>query len=231
MKILVLPGMDGTGKLLGDFVKQLEVTHETTAINYPNDTSLSYTELCDLVRQDCPKNEDYILIAESFSGPIATYIARKAALNLKAVILVASFIQRPIQLPSFSYKILDKLPIFSPKMIRLARPFTFGKCGSAAHQAQLLKAIQHVSKDVMLSRIRQIMHVDVRDEFSNIKIPLLYIRPQSDKLVRPKMADIMKKLNPNLTIVDVEGPHFILQTHPEKCAYFVKRFLRDLNAP
>ncbi|MEZ5497538.1 MAG: hypothetical protein R3F25_12065 [Gammaproteobacteria bacterium] len=64
---------------------------------YPTQEKLTYEELTVYVTTQLPE-EDYILVAESFSGPIAYQIAKKYSQNLKAAVFIATFLTSPNRL-------------------------------------------------------------------------------------------------------------------------------------
>lgn len=75
MRCIVLPSMDGTGELLSDFVAAMAPAFDTEVVAYPRDRILGYDELVARVRPQLPTDEPYLLIGESFSGPIAIRLA------------------------------------------------------------------------------------------------------------------------------------------------------------
>ncbi len=104
-KLFLLPGMDGTGTLFGPFVEALPEGFKGMPVAYPVDRPLSYSELAELVRKRLPVSESFVLLAESFSTPIAIQIAAENPPGLKAVILVAGFATSPtlsLDAPPFS---------------------------------------------------------------------------------------------------------------------------------
>src|SRR5512147_2728475 len=72
--LLLLPGLDGTGELFAAFVAALR-EHEVRIITYPHDRALGYPALEEFVREKLPRDQDYFLLAESFSGPVGISIA------------------------------------------------------------------------------------------------------------------------------------------------------------
>jgi pimeloyl-ACP methyl ester carboxylesterase len=52
------------------------------------------------VKWEVPAGEDYVLLAESFSGPVAIEIAAIHPTNLKALVLSATFVFKPSLFPS-----------------------------------------------------------------------------------------------------------------------------------
>src|SRR3981081_958267 len=97
-RLLVLPGMDGTGQLLQPFVEAIGARARCTICAYPTHTALDYDQLTKLVEQSVPRNEPWVILAESFSGPIAVKIAAANPRGLKGVILCASFVKNPLPL-------------------------------------------------------------------------------------------------------------------------------------
>ena len=75
MKLILLSGLDGTGKLFAPFVASFPKNIETQIIAYPIDKVLSYEALIAFVVTRLPKEEEFVLLAESFSGYIAYRIA------------------------------------------------------------------------------------------------------------------------------------------------------------
>lgn len=229
MHIVVLPGLDGTGKMLVGFVKTLAVKYSVEVINYPVNKILSYSELAELVSGKLPKDKPYVIIAESFSGPIAVKISAQAPKHLKGVLFVASFIKNPTVLPKQLGALPKRLPLKSSTLLRLAKPFTFGKWASKDLEKLLISAVKHVSHEVIANRLKEVMAVDERVKFRSIKLPMLYIRPMTDRLVSKTASLEMHLLNKNIHIEEIEGPHFILQTHKNICVEKISHFLQSIN--
>jgi pimeloyl-[acyl-carrier protein] methyl ester esterase len=61
-KLVLLPGLDGTGALFKDFVEALSGSVETEVVRYPTDVFLSYTELMSYVRAVIPISGPYLLL-------------------------------------------------------------------------------------------------------------------------------------------------------------------------
>src|SRR5882724_3945896 len=85
--LVLLPGLDGTGKLFADFIKVLGSRVSTMVVAYPSDHPLGYDELEELVRSALPQNRSFVVLGESFSGPIAIRIAAHWLTNFRGLIL------------------------------------------------------------------------------------------------------------------------------------------------
>lgn len=225
MDVIILPGLDGTGDMVADFAARLGSVHNVHIVNYPKNERLGYDDLFKLVSADLPENKPYCLLAESFSGPIATLLAAERPNGLRAVIFAASFVKKPSYFPKVFAGFANLAPANSSALLRLATPITFGKWSTKELQALLVKSVRTVSAKVLAFRIRQAMSADELWRFTGLDIPMLYIRPSQDRLVSSAVSEEMSRLNPALSVVDVEGPHFILQTKPEECFAIVAGFL------
>ena len=59
MHVVILPGLDGTGYLLGDLAEQLSLAHEVTVIDYPADVC-RYEDLFDHLSACLPREDHHI---------------------------------------------------------------------------------------------------------------------------------------------------------------------------
>lgn len=89
VKIVVLPGLDGMGELRSEFCAQLSSDFKVGVIEYPVDL-VRYDDLFNWVRRELPL-QDYIIVAESFSGPLAIQIAAERPVHIKGLVFVAAF--------------------------------------------------------------------------------------------------------------------------------------------
>lgn len=128
---------------------------EIQVISYPHDKKLGYQELISLVIKQLPK-EEFILLAESFSGYVAYSIALQKPRNLKSVIFVATFLENP-------RAILSKfLPIVRMQFIlSLPMPSFVAKrllLGRKSNMVELLKdTLKGVSSSVLYHRLLEIV--------------------------------------------------------------------------
>ena len=216
MRVILLPGMDGTGILFKPLVEKLPGDIETEVISYPPNEKLSYTQLAEYVIKKLPAQDDYLLVAESFSGPIAFLIAQKRPSNLKSIIFVASFLHSPRRflnaIKLLPLTIFFHLPI--PNFI--IKGVLFGK-GMQDEVTLLFKeSLRQVSKKVLAFRFREIANLSL--SLKSVGIHCSYIQATNDKLVPPSNLEAFKKVIQDITVVPVSGPHFILQANPVACA-------------
>src|SRR3954466_9056395 len=94
--LVLLPGLDGTGDLFAPFVHALTNHFTSSVVTYPRDKMLNYQQLIPRIREVIPWGEPYMLLAESFSGPLAFQFAAVQPENLRAIVLAASFVNNPV---------------------------------------------------------------------------------------------------------------------------------------
>ena len=93
--VVILPGMDGTGIELADFAAALEPELHALVVRYPNDRPMGYAEHEQIARASLPSHQPFVLLGESYSGPIAVSIAESAPPGLIGLVLCCTFVRNP----------------------------------------------------------------------------------------------------------------------------------------
>ena len=83
--------MDGTGELFEPLAQAMERRDAIDVVRYPGTEPLGYDELERLVRAQLPAGQPFVLLGESFSGPLAISIAASPPPGLRGLILCCSF--------------------------------------------------------------------------------------------------------------------------------------------
>ena len=222
--LILLPGMDGTGELFGPLVASLRSRFRTVVIQYPRSVRLGYEELVAFVRDKLPLDDEFVILGESFSGPIAISLAAQAPPNLRGLILCASFVRCPLPWPSLlnplSHLLRFELIPASVLSIPLLGPF-----GNSAVRQLFAKALSTVDASVLRSRIRSVISVDVREEAAAVKVPCLLLQASKDWLVPRRTANMIRERVPGLQVTEVLGPHMLLQISPVACVVAIEAFL------
>jgi surfactin synthase thioesterase subunit len=89
MRLVLLPGLDGTGELFEPFLKALPSSLTSQVVSYPTEQYLTYKELVSLVQRVLPHKEPFVLLGESFGGPLSIEVAASSPPNLRADSLTA----------------------------------------------------------------------------------------------------------------------------------------------
>jgi pimeloyl-ACP methyl ester carboxylesterase len=225
--LVLLPGLDGTGKLFGEFVQVLGPGVKTQIIAYPENSPLGYQELEVLVRAALPADRPFVLLGESFSGPIAIRIAAQPPPGLVGLILCGTFAKNPYPLLGWAGSFAAWFPVKSlPQWVRA--PLMWGSLDPDWAPEQLARAMADVSEAVVRHRIAALLAVDESAALSSIQSPVLVLQAGRDLVIPRSATDWIVQCAPGAVRVEVDGPHLLLQTRAAECAAAVTKFLRTV---
>jgi pimeloyl-ACP methyl ester carboxylesterase len=222
--LVLMPGMDGTGVLFGDFVAALPAGIDALVIRYPVSESLDYASLESLVREQLPQRP-FVLLAESFSGPIGLSIASNPPSMLRGLVLCATFAKLP-----FPFARWMRLPARVAPAWQVPLPLLdnllLGRHASPELRVRLAEAVASVKPKVFKHRALQALQADVSDKLAEVRIPTLYLRAREDRLIGQSAANHLASGIPSMQVVEFDAPHFLLQTRPVEAANVVATYIR-----
>lgn len=222
--LVLLPGMDGTGALFARFVSASGNDFRSIIVSYPTHQPLGYEALAEFARTCLPENEPFILLGESFSGPVAISLAAARPPGLKALVLCCSFDRNPLPFFHRLARFVDLLPI-SSNLIRMAAPLLFGRWSSASLNAELRQALTEVSPDILRARLRAVLKADMSNDLRRVDVPILYLRATHDRVVPSVALSRILTVVPSVKVTSVLGPHLLLQTAPSESAEALRSFV------
>lgn len=227
--IVVLPGLDGTGILYQQLAQQLAPEYQLQVIAYPLDQLLDYSQLLDFIRPQLP-GHPFVVLAESFSGPLGILLAAEQPQYLTGLVLCATFGRNP--LPAFKGFIhaVDKLP-WNELVHHWTALWLQGRYASTELSALLEKALTMVSEPVIKHRAKQVLQVDVLKEFATLTLPLRYLQAKQDRLIWAFNAKNLAQLQPDMQLVRLDAPHFLLQAVPAQAAAQLRHFIQHQLKP
>lgn len=228
MKLVLLPGLDGTGDLFAPFCRALGSAIQPIVLRYPADPQLSYQDLEAEVRRNLPSQEPYALLAESFSGPIAIKLAAERPPDLRALILCCSFASNPrpglVGLRGLiAYIPFARLPA-APLLSLL-----LGAGASGALRAWVGTIVGGLPSALVAARLQAVMRVDVRAALERLLVPVLYLQAAQDRLVPPASGEEIRRRCADCSLLSLPGPHGLLQVEPEAAARQVQGFVARLS--
>jgi pimeloyl-ACP methyl ester carboxylesterase len=224
--LVLLPGMHGSGELFADFVAALGAQHETIAITYPQDQPLDYAQLESIVRYELPSDRPFVLLGESFSGPIALSIAASAPRQLRGLVLSSSFAGNPIPLLGVLRHFGGAIPIW-PGFHGLVVRLVLGRFSRSMHPDAIVRAVTQVPTAVLRARIRAVLSTDLIQRLPHIPVPVLYLQATKDRVVPRAAVRPIFQLLSCIQVVELDAPHFLLQAAPVAAAREVDAFLRQ----
>ncbi len=226
MKLVLLPGMDGTGDLFDPVLSNLPEEIEPIVVTYPGSEPLDYEDLVEIAREAIPAEEPYAILGESFSGPIAVSLAAGAGTNLVALFLCCTFVRNPSIALAAMRPILPLIPMRN-FLADTAANFLLG-ARSIELKESVVESLDKVHPRVLRKRIREVLDVDVSQSLGRVTVPIQYLQASRDWIVSIRSAQLICSIAPATEIYRIDGPHLLLQSQPEQAARAISGFLARL---
>jgi pimeloyl-[acyl-carrier protein] methyl ester esterase len=226
-RILLFPGLDGTGALFEDFLRAAPAGVTCDVVALPQEP-LGYAELVARLAPRLGPTKDTILIAESFSGPLAVLLAGRH--RLAALVLCNSFVTAPWPR---ALAALPLAPFFHfPLPARLVRRFLVGTDARDDLVERVRSTVAGVPPAVLAARVAAVLSVDVRDALARCETRLLYLRGVSDRLVPEASVEaVVAAASAAVRVVTIRGPHLLLQAAPEEAWRAIQDGVLEPQAP
>ncbi|PYS44212.1 MAG: hypothetical protein DMG13_34195 [Acidobacteria bacterium] len=198
---VLLPGLDGTGKLFAPFVAAAPRAISTIVVDYP--TSEASIDVFERRAREKLTNR-CVVIAESFSGPIGVRVA--ADDRVQALILCNSFITSPI-LSTLRHLAIP--PLFAIPIPQFVLRFVLlGRQANPALVESAQSALRRLPASVLAHRVRQVFRL-------------------SDNLVSERSWRDLQTVRPDAQIVRIRGPHMLFQVSPAECWRAILGFVEE----
>jgi pimeloyl-[acyl-carrier protein] methyl ester esterase len=212
--------MDGTGELFAPFLEALGDEFDARVVRYPGGHCGGYAQLEEIAKAAIPADRPYVLLGESFSGPIAISLAASAPGQLLGLVLCCTFARNPRPGLATLKPFISALPLKALPAEWLV---------DASMRKAFKRALDQVSGSALRARMRAVLAVDVCSRLDACAAPILYLRAMRDRLVPQAAARLITEIKPATKMIEFDAPHFLLQTAPEEAAREVAAFVR-INA-
>ena len=209
--------MDGTGELFTEFLSYYDGDY--LVISLPQAGPQDHASLANVVNRQLP-TEDYILLAESFAGGIIPELLKQNNPHMKGVIFIASFLSSPNQLLLSIAKLLPIKALASAPLSTIFHKFLLLGQGASKELLSKFITVTKSIPDLVLKSRLEVMRQQ-RLSAKTFDIPSIYIQALSDRLISSQKGREFTKVFPNIKYIEIEGPHFILQSQPKESARLV----------
>ena len=213
-QLMLLPGLDGSGRLFGPFIESVAHRLEPTSVAYPTGRLWGYGELLSFVLERLPPGRS-IVLGESFSGPLAVMLAAAAPERVEAVVLVSSFTHLPVPRAAAVLARLAPVSRCPAAVIELALT---SRGTSRAMRDELLRQVRSLPSRLVERRLRAVFETDVTATLADLRCPVLAVHGRNDRLVPLWWAKRDLGSIPGVAFRAVEGPHMLLQSSPQGVA-------------
>ncbi|WP_346842131.1 alpha/beta fold hydrolase [Metapseudomonas otitidis] len=223
--LILLPGLDGSGLLFEPLCKALAGRLDCQVLGYPTVAPQDYDSLVAWAEQQLPKDRPFILLGESFSGPVALKLALRRPPGLRALVLACSFAHRPRPGIALLEPLIRRMPLDAVPgwLLRFA---LLGTDAPASTLSALRHSLSLAPPACLASRLRAVATVDLRAHLGELQVPLLYLQARQDRLVPARAAQAMARRTRAFGLVRLDGPHALLQAHPLASAEAIVAFSR-----
>jgi pimeloyl-[acyl-carrier protein] methyl ester esterase len=218
--LVLLPGLDGTGKLFSPIIPLLAPHFELVVITYPDLDS--FTDYVDCALNQLPQTPGFSLLAESFSGPVAIALMAQRPDLMGPSILCATFARSPLAA-------LTRMANYVPEQM-----FSIGALNefcldvyatddddNSETQPLPLNVTEQLDGALLKHRIAVFSRIDVSALLPNIEVPILYLHATRDRIAAESDAQMIQEYLPAIERVDIDAPHLLLQTRPQQCAELI----------
>ena len=224
--LILLPGLDGTGMMFEPFLGVLD-GFETRVVRYPAGL-VSYPACVHHARTHLPKDRPFLLLGESFSGPVAMALAAERPEGLVALVLCGTFARNPRPGLAWTSPLLRLLP---PLRLPagLIRFLLLGRWATEPLMELVRRLLPTVPKATLVDRLRAVLAVDQTPLLACIQAPALALVAAHDRLVPPAATRHLRAHLPRLDVLTLQGPHWLLQTRPDAAAQALRDFLGRIS--
>lgn len=220
--LVLLPGMDGTGAMFEPFL-QAAGDFETRVVRYP-DALVSYAACLHHARTLLPRDRPYLLLGESFSGPVALALAAERPEGLQAVVLCGSFARNPRPGLAWTAPLLRLLPPMRLP-VGAVRFLLLGRWATEPLMDLVRRVLPAVPRATLRDRLLAVIAVDQTPLLARIQVPALALVAAHDRLVPLAAVRHLKAHLPALDAARLQGPHWLLQTRPDAAVQALRDFL------
>lgn len=215
-RLLLLPGMEGTGELFGPFVSEVSSWATAQIVRYPPQECLTVEQLVDRIELDAPVT----VIAESFSGAVGIRLAARHPALVLRLVLVSSFVTPPAG--SGVLRLFGTLPYRLAPPRWAVRTWLAGPDASDDLVTQVRHSLSQVSPEVLACRLAAISRIDERATLRGLQVPVLTIAARQDRLVAARDTVELRSCAPGGQHFDLDGPHLVLQARPRESAALLR---------
>ena len=207
--VVLLPGLHGSRALYASFVALAPPWASCLTLALPTVGEQTFDGIAGALEPELRSLEGFVLVGESFSGPIAARLAARLGQKVALTVLCNPLVEVPFGLPvglAVAGATSRWLPVWCA-----ARELTGGDRPLAK---AVLKEVHSLPKEVLKERLASAFSATRDDLVPYLSAPLLVILGTKDRLVSPARTRALLESVPSHTLADLDGPHLIAQTRP-----------------
>jgi pimeloyl-ACP methyl ester carboxylesterase len=111
----------------------------------------------------------------------------------------------------------------------LANYLLLGRHATKHLRSMLFSATTQVGARTLQARVRAVHSIDVCAKLPAVRVPLLYLLAEQDRLVPQSALQTMLQHRPDMRVVSMSAPHLLLQAAPRTAANAIIAFLHEVR--
>ena len=201
---------------------------ESMPVRYPVTGDPDYDALLNWLEAEHPAVGPTIVMAESFSSPLAVRYAARHPDAVRALVVCAGFLRAPANGMALA---LATLLIGMRPPLWAVRRYLVGADAPAELIDAVRCAIAQTPARVLRARLRAISPVDCRPALAACRTPLLLLSASADRLRDARSTrDETLRARPDVQVQVIDGPHLLAQRCPGEVWSVTERFLNGLDS-
>ena len=206
--VVLLPGLHGSTALFESFIALAPPWANCHPIPLPTEGDQSFGALADRLEPSLRALESIVLFGESFSGPVATRLAKRLGSKVALLVLCNPLVRAPLPFaPPFSAFLASRI------VPEAAVAFAM-TAGDRILAARVQQEIRELPREVLAHRIRVACAARSEDISNRLKAPVLGIVGTKDRLVSPELIQRILSDVPFARQTKLALPHLAAQIAP-----------------
>ncbi len=229
--IVYLPGIDGSGALVSQFLSKAEDTFPLIRLHYPSHCRMSLEELADGCVSALAEREQtgVIWLGDSFGSAVALSIAMRHPQVTKGLILAGGFSKGPNPLRMLLLaRVWDSAPVnWRKKLVHSRLAHLSQRNPTTIPLSCVDEVVSNGHLDFISWRLRLISAFDVRGSLASLDVPLLYLGGEEDGIVNTLEESRLFRDNirESRTFLFPGCGHVVLAERPEECLELIDLFV------
>jgi pimeloyl-ACP methyl ester carboxylesterase len=201
---------------------------QVTIIRYKDERT--FEDYVESVRALLPEN-NAVLVAESFSGPVALALANRYPARISCLVLSATFAVTPFrELTRIAAYVPTQFFRPNPLQAQIVKTYCLPPDPEAELYALVMQVTRSLNPSVFKSRLAVLSRVDVRELLPKITMPVLYLKALEDKVVPEELSNMLVAGLPNVEVHEIRTTHMLFQTCPDESAQMIRQFSSRCSA-
>ncbi len=207
--VVLLPGLHGSRELYASFVALAPPWASCRPFSLPTVGEQTFDGMAGALEPELRPLEGFVLLGESFSGPIAARLAGRLGQKVALTVLCNPLVEMPLKPPiglAASLAASRRTPAWLAAAVLAGGDRSLGRAA--------LEAVRSLPKEVLGARLASAFSATSEDLVPYLSAPLLVILGRKDRLVSPAHTRALLKSVPFQAVAEIDGPHLIAQTRP-----------------